>query len=536
MNTRATTAAILFWVSLALPNAAWSQVDTGTIRGTVTDASGRAVPNAQLSVKSAETGLSLNEATNGEGAYVFPPLRAGAYSVSVSAPGFTKETRSAVTLDVQQNAVVDFELKPGEVSTTVEVSAASPLLQTQDASVGQVFTAQEIDAMPLNGRNYTLLAQLTTGTTTPVAETRGLTASGSFVANGVPSIYNTYILDGITNNNNTVDFLNGAAYVVKPPVDAIREFKVQTSNFSSEFGRAAGAVVNAVLKSGTNQFHGDAWEFIRNDAMDGTDFFLNAGGQKKGEFRRNQFGFTVGGPVWIPRLYNGKNKTFIFGDYEGTRIRQAVPFVDSVPTANERNSGFTNYGDLLTAQGGTQKDLLGRTFALGTVFDPATTRTVTSGQVDPTSGMMPTGSGYVRDPFPNNIVPASRLDPVAVKLLSLFPAPNNPGIVNNMVTNPIKSINNSTMDIRLDHNFSEKDQTFLRVSMAWEPPVPADAALGETGGRRVRFAEGNQNNDVMNLGLERDAHILDASTVSEVRVGYSHVSTTRLRPSGIRAA
>ena len=318
--------------------------------------------------------------------------------------------------------------------------------------------------------------------------------------------------------------------MVKPPVDAIREFKVQTSNYSSEFGRAAGAVVNAVLKSGTNQVHGDAWEFIRNDAMDGTDFFLNAGGQKKGEFRRNQFGFTIGGPVWIPHLYNGKNKTFIFGDYEGTRIRQAVPFVDSVLTLNERNSGFTNYQDLVTYQSGTQKDLLGRTFALGTVFDPATTRTVTSGQIDLTSGTAATGSGYVRDPFPGNIVPVSRLDPVAVKLLGLFPAPNNPGIANNIVTNPIKSINNSTMDIRVDHNFSQKDQTFFRISMAWEPqflPTP----LGGLAEGASNFAEGNQNNDVMNLGWS-ETHIFNASTVNEIRVGYSHVSTTRLQPFG----
>ena len=265
-----------------------------------------------------------------------------------------------------------------------------------------------------------------------------MTASGSFIANGVPTIYNTYILDGITNNNNTVDFLNGAAYVVRPPVDAIQEFKVQTSNYSAEFARAAGAVVNAVLKSGTNQVHGDAWEFLRNDALDGTDYFLNAGNQKKGEFRRNQFGFTLGGPVVIPHLYNGKNKTFIFGDLEETRIRQAMPFVDSVPTLNEKNSGFTNFQDLITAQSGTQKDLLGRTFPWGG-FRSRRTRTVTSGQIDPVTGIAATGSGYVRDPFPETSFPPSRLDPVAVKLLNLFPAPNNPGIVNNIVTDPIKS-------------------------------------------------------------------------------------------------
>ena len=336
-----------------------AQVDTGTIRGTVTDSSSRSVPDASVEIESQETGFKLKSQTGSDGQYVFTPLHPGTFSVTVTISGFNKETRAGIKLDVQQSAVVDFALVPGQVSTTIQVSAAAPLLQTQDASVGQVFDAREIEELPLNGRNYTLLAQLTTGTTTPVPETRGLTASGSFIANGVPSIYNTYILDGITNNNNTVDFLNGAAYVVRPPVDAIQEFKVQTTNYSAEFARAAGAVVNAVIKSGTNRVHGDLWEFVRNDAFDATDFFLNAAGQKKGEFRRNQFGFTVGGPVVIPHLYNGKNKTFIFGDYEGTRIRQSVPFTDSVPTLNEHTSGFRDYSDLIAGQSGTQTDLLG---------------------------------------------------------------------------------------------------------------------------------------------------------------------------------
>ena len=427
--------------------------------------------------------------------------------------GFGKETKSGITLDVQQSAVVDFTLAPGQVSTSVEVEAITPLLQTQDASVGQVFTTHEIDTLPLNGRNYTLLAQLTAGTTTPVAETRGLTASGSFVANGVPSIYNTYILDGITNNNNTVDFLNGAAYVVRPPVDAIQEFKVQTSNYSAEFARAAGAVVNAVLKSGSNRIHGDLWEFLRNDALDGTDFFLNAGRQAKGEFRRNQFGFTLGGPVVIPHLYHGKNKTFFFVDYEGTRIRQATPYTDSVPTLNERNSGYTNFQDLITGQSGTQKDLLGRSSALGTIFDPATTRTVTSGVVDPATGITATGSGYVRDPFPNSIIPASRVDPVAVKLLNLFPVPNQPGIVNNIVTNPVKQDNNNTVDVRLDHNFSQQDQTFIRASIGSEPQV-LPSPLGGLAEGAASFAEGNQTNQVMNLAwmLKRTSFLLQPST------------------------
>ena len=520
----------LLAVTSILVISAWAQVDTGTIRGAVNDSTNKPIPGAEVTISNVATNFRQSGKSESDGTYIFTPLHAGTYAISVTMSGFGKETKTGITLDVQQNAIVDFKLSPGQVATAVEVTAATPLLQTQDASVGQVFDAHEIDTLPLNGRNYTLLAQLTTGTTTPVAETRGLTASGSFVANGVPSIYNTYILDGVTNNNNTVDFLNGAAYAVKPPVDAIQEFKVQTSNYSAEFARAAGAVVNAILKSGTNQVHGNAWEFLRNDALDGTDYFLNAGGQTKGEFRRNQFGFTLGGPVVIPHVYNGKNKTFIFGDYEGTRIRQAVVYTDSVPTLSEKNSGFTNFQDLITYQSGTQKDLLGRTFPLGQVFDPATTRTVTSGQIDAVTGTNATGSGYVRDPFPGNIIPVSRLDPVAVKLLNLFPAPNNPGILNNIVTDPIKQINNSTTDIRLDHNFSQKDQTFIRTSLAWEPQF-LPSPLGGLAEGAASFAEGNQTNDVIGIAWS-ETHVFSPSMVNEFRLGYSHINTIRLQPFG----
>ena len=513
---------------LSLVSVLHGQVDTGIILGTVTDPSGRAIPGAAVEIERPSTGLKFKLQTGPTGEYRSTPLHPGTYSVTVTVDGFNKETRTGITLDVQQSVVADVSMVPGKVASVVEVSEAPPLLQTQDASVGHVFQAKEIEELPLNGRNYTFLAQLTPGTTTPVPETRGLTASGSFISNGVPSIYNTYILDGITNNNNTVDFLNGAAYVVRPPVDALQEFKVQTSNYSAEFGHAAGAVVNAVIKSGTNQVHVDLWEFIRNDALDGTDFFLNAAGQKKGEFRRNQFGFTVGGPVFIPHLYNGKNKTFIFGDYEGTRIRQSIPFTDSVPTANEHNSGFTNFQDLIAGQSGTQTDLLGRTTPLGTIFDPATTRAVTTTVVDPVTGLQATGTGYVRDAFPNNIIPVSRLDPVSVKLLSLFPYPNKAGIVNNIVTNPKKSDNNDTTDIRLDHSFSEKDQFFVRASMGSEPQI-LPSPLGGLVEGAATFAEGTQTNSVMHYAWS-ETHVFSAAAVNEFRVGYSHVNTVRLQP------
>jgi hypothetical protein len=375
-----------------------------------------------------------------------------------------------------------------------------------------------------------LLAQLTPGVTAAAQESRGLAASGTFVANGVPSLYNNYLLDGIDNNNNTVDYLNGAAYAVRPPVDAIQEFKVQTSDFGAEFGRAGGAVVNAVLKSGTNDLHGRAWEFLRNDRLDATDFFLNSGGQRKGEFRRNQFGGTLGGPITIPHIYNGRNKTFFFVDYEGTRIRQALPFVSSVPTANERSSGFTNFADLIAGQSGSQTDLLGRGFALGTVFDPATTRPVTAGTMDPVTGQAATASGFVREPFANNIIPASRLDPVAVKILNLMPAPNRPGILNNYISNPVKTDDTNAFDVRVDHNFGSHDQTFARVSFASEPQFLPTPLPGLAGGAQS-FAEGDQSNRVLNIAWS-ETHVFSPTTVNEFRVGYHRIHTVRLQPFG----
>ncbi|HLJ17846.1 MAG TPA: TonB-dependent receptor [Bryobacteraceae bacterium] len=506
------------------------QVDTGTIRGAITDASGRVIPGATVTIKEEQTGLTLTTVSGAAGSYVFSPVRIGTYTVAATFTGFQKVEHPHVVVNVQQNVVVDFTLVPGQVTSVVEVTAGAPLLQTQDASVGQVVGSHEINSLPLNGRNYTLLAQLTAGVTTTVQETRGLTSSGSFVANGVPSIYNNYILDGIDNNNNTVDFLNGTAYAVRPPVDAIAEFKVQTSSFSAEFGRAGGAVVNAVLKSGTNQFHGDAWEFLRNDALDGTDFFLNANGQSKGEYRRNQFGFTLGGPIYIPHVYKGKNKTFFFVDYEGTRIRQALPFTDSVPTVNENASNFSNFSDLITGQSGTQTDDLGRTYALGTVFDPATTRAVTAGVKDPVTGQVATQTGYVRDPFPNNLVPLSRIDPVAVKLLDLFPLPNRPGILNNYTSDPVKSDNTDAFDVRVDHNFTDRDQTFARVSFYSEPQV-LPTPLGGLAEGASSFAEGNQSNDVLNVAWS-ETHMFSPTMVNEFRIGYHRIHTVRLQPFG----
>ncbi len=375
-----------------------AQVDAGAILGTVSDASGGSVHGATVTMTNEGTNASLSTTTGADGTYKFSPVKIGSYKLTATIQGFQTITTRNVVVNVGQDVVVDFTLKPGSVSETVEVQSSIPVLETQDASVGQVIDSHSVNDLPLNGRNFTFLAQLAAGVNTPQADTRGNAASGAFAANGLRPAQNNYLLDGIDNNSDTVDFLNGTNFVVLPPVDAIEEFKVQTSDFSAEFGRSGAAVLNATIKSGTNNFHGTAWEFFRNDKLDAADFFENAGGIKKGELRQNQFGLSAGGPVLIPKVYNGKNKLFFFADYEGLRRRQGTVLNGAVPTVAERNSNYTNFSDLITLQTGTESDVLcaslpciattpHRTVPIGTIFDPSTTRLVNAGQVDPVSGL-----------------------------------------------------------------------------------------------------------------------------------------------------
>lgn len=520
--------AALFGISVGVT----AQVDTGSILGTVRDTSGAVIPGAKVTLTNEDTGVSETTISASVGEYTFSPVKIGHYSVSAEFKGFQRVEHTRVTVDVQQRVLVNFVLPPGQTTQTVLVTGEPPPLQTQDASVGQVIAQREVNDLPLNGRNFTFLAQLAAGVTQDQEDTRGLGASGSFAANGSRPAQNNYLLDGIDNNANLVDFLNGTAYAVKPPVDAIQEFKIQTNDYSAEFGRSAGAILNATIKSGTNALHGDVWEFLRNDKLDAANFFENAGGIPKGEYRQNQFGFTLGGPI-------KKDRTFFFGDYEGTRIRQAIPSENTVPTALERDSGYTNLSQLLT-QGGTRTDVLGRTYALGQVFDPATTRAVTCGVPDSVTGItipcngMAAGSqvGFVREPFAGNILPASRLDPNAIKLLNLYPAPNGPSLFNNYSADPILRNDANQFDTRIDHNFSEKDSIFGRVTYVDNPefipgPFPGIADGGS-------FADGDQTAKSSN-SVVSETHSFSPNLVNEVRAGFNRIATTRLQPNGTTA-
>ena len=347
-----------------------AQVDTGSISGIVSDPSGAVIHDATVTLTNEGTNAKLTTTAGSGGDYTFTPVRIGSYSITATYPGFQTTTQKNIVVNVGASVVANFTLKPGQVAETVEVTSAAPVLETQDASVGQVINARNVNNLPLNGRNFTFLAQLAAGVNSPQADTRGNAASGAFAANGSRPAQNNYLLDGIDNNSDTVDFLNGTNFVVLPPVDAIQEFKVQTTDFSAEYGRSGAAVLNATIKSGTNSFHGAGWEFFRNDKLDAADYFERVGNTtKKGELRLNQFGVAVGGPII-------KNKVFIFGDYEGLRRRQGSPHTGTVPTALERSSGYTNFQEMITGQTGTQTDLLGRTMPTGTILDPATTRAV----------------------------------------------------------------------------------------------------------------------------------------------------------------
>ncbi len=528
LNHKLCSILALLLAALALPTGALGQVDQGSISGTVKDTSGGSIAGANVTLTNQDTGVTQVMTTNALGEYIFAPIKIGTYSITAEFKGFQKVQQNNVKVDVQQKVLADITLPPGASAETVVVNEAPPALQTQDASVGQVIEEREVKSLPLNGRNFTFLAQLSAGVTQDQADTRGLGQSGSFAANGLRPAQNNYLLDGLDNNANLVDFLNGTAYAVRPPVDAIQEFKVETNDYSAEMGRSAGAVLNATIKSGSNQFHGSAWEFLRNDKFDAANFFENSGGIPKGKYRQNQFGATFGGPI-------KKDKTFFFMDYEGTRIRQAVPYVSTVPTALERSSGYTNLSELLT-QGGTRTDVLGRTYALGQVFDPSTTRAVTCGVPDTVTGITaPCGSspagtqlGFVREPFAGNLIPAGRLDPNAIKLLNLYPAPSSGGLFNNFASNPALANNVDQFDVRVDHSFSQKDNIFGRLSFVENPTfIPGPFGGIADGGS---FSTGDQLAKSWNSVLS-ETHAFSPTLINEARAGYNRIASSRLQPN-----
>ena len=433
----------LMLCALSAALTAHAQVDTGSLVGTVRDASEAVLANATVIAANSETGVSTRVTTNAGGEYVLTPLHIGTYSISVEAAGFQKEIRTGIVLNVQQNIRLDFSLRVGSVSQTTVVTGAAPLVETEDASLGDVITSTQVEQLPLNGRRYTDLATLTTGvakiTEGPVngasTPTNG-NAGGDFSVNGTRGDQNNFILDGVDNNSN-----DNGDLAFTSSVDAIAEFKVQTSNYSAEFGRSAGAVINATTKSGSNDIQGSAWEFFRNDALDARGYFESPG-QPKAPYRQNQFGGTIGGPI-------AKSHLFYFLDYEGTRIGLDQTDITTVPTVPEQKGDFS---DILGDQKGT--DPLGRPVYNNEIYDPSTTRSVNGNTVrdgfgfDPATGLPIPGQA--------NII-TNGLSSVGLNYAALYPAPTSPGsFANNYQINAPGNEQINQMDARVDENLTSK--------------------------------------------------------------------------------
>ncbi len=465
--------------------AASAQVDQGTIAGIVSDQTGAVIPNAQVTVTNIDTGLTLQTTSNDSGIFVVSPLKIGNYKVSGTAPGFQTVVRENLHLDAQQRMGVNLILHPGAVSQTVTVTDAPELLQTEDSGVKQVISTQTINDTPLNGRNWVYIAQLTAGVAPPFGNTRG-SGTGDFVANGQRTEQNNFILDGVDNNTNLVDFLNGASYVMRPPPDALSEFQLQTSNFSAEFGHSAGAVMSASIKSGTNKIHGDLWEYIRNTSLDATQW--NAASVQP--YHQNQFGATLGVPIW-------KNHLFYFGDAEANRIIYYNPSVSSVPDVKMRGGDFS--------------ELLDPSFT----SNPQPVYLYPANTADSSAGHPPLScNGQV------NVLCPGQINPIAQKILSLYPTPNQNlnQNYNNLNQNIPYSDDTFQWDQRLDWNINTVDQAYVRYSYAKE--VKSNGTLlGPT-------LDGNGYGGVSDSNLFEnfmlsETHIFTQKLTNEFRFGYN---------------
>ena len=401
------------------------------ITGRVTDRTGAVVPGTSITVISAATGAERKVVTNEDGYYTVPLLLPGEYRVAVEHDGFKPIARSGIILEVDQRAELDFTLEVGVVSERVEVTAAATQLNTVEGSQGQVIENRRIVELPLNGRTYDDLALLSAGTVQPLPGAR----FAGFSSGGMRNTQNSFLLDGVDNNPVELAGAQRRSEMVQPSIDAIQEFKVQTNAYAAEYGRAMGAVVNLTTKSGTNNFHGAVFEFLRNEKFDAKNFFDPPG--PKPPFKRNQYGFAVGGPVLIPKIINGKNKVFFFTDYEGTKIRQTSTNTSTVPTLSMRTGDFS---DLLKQ----------RNLAI----------------IDPTTGA----------PFPGNLIREDRIDRVARTLINLYPAPQIPAVGSNFVYLSPAPQNWSKFDIRSDVNLGAKDNAFWRISKQ-DNSTPASLTL-----------------------------------------------------------
>jgi hypothetical protein len=500
-------------VGLLVTLCLFAQRDLSTVLGTVSDPQGGVVPNAKVVITEDATGISYEVTTNSAGEYIRTTIKPGLYTITAEASGFKKSVQKGVELTSGGRTAIPITLTVGEVNQSVEITASAPLLQTESTVIGQEINSRQTNELPLGGtRVFTFLARLSPGVVPGEPGARD-EAGGSFSANGVRSNgQNNFLLNGVDNNVNVIDFLNQAAYVVGPSVEAIGEITVLTNGYNAEYGRGAGGVVNVTLKSGTNELHGTLFEFLQNDALNANTWENNKNGAARGVAKQNQFGAAIGGPIL-------KNKLFMFGDYQGTRIASNSQSLNlgiggnlTIPTAAQINGNFSQLLGSTTV--GT--DSAGNAIKQGTIFDPASTRTV--------------NGGLVRTPFPGNIIPASRFDPAAAKILKLFPStntvfPTSGSYPQNdfFIVTPVSN-NYDQGDGRVDYHLSDKDSLF--GSLSWSnrnqsngPPLPG--ALDAT------YFASQAEQDLARNAMMSFTHVFNPTIISETRVAFTRLVTSR---------
>ena len=473
-------ALVFLCIGAVLMSSATAQiVDTARISGVIRDSSGARISSATVSFRNQATGSSFGLRSNSEGLYITPPLAPGDYELKVQAVGFSSLIQQ-VHLELAQRASVDFTLNVGPTNETVEVRAPAPLLESESSTLSNERTEVDVVNLPLNGRNFAKLMGLTAGVVATNTQFQGLLALAgargdtSYSVNGLRSEENHFLIDGISDNENH----NGLGVIIFPPVDAVQEFRQETSVADARYGHGGGGTINLIFKSGTSKYHGSLFEFLRNADLDARNFF----DKSKPAFHLNQFGATFGGPIG-----NRKDPhTFFFVDGEGTRRDQGLTYVSTVPTPAMRGGNFSQLPQVL---------------------------------LDPTSQVPLAGGGFSRSPFRGNVVSPGLIDPVGLKLIGLYPLPNLPGVANNFLYQPSYRVTSDQGDLRLDHRFSDVDDGFVRYGQAradiTQPGrLPAPAVGGAVSG----FL-----NEPSLQAVLSETHTFAPRTVNTARFGWSRV-------------
>ena len=418
---------ITLLVVMMLPGFILAQSSDAVLVGIVVDSSGSVLPGSTVAATNTATGVTRQVVSNETGAYQIGPLTPGTYEVRSSRTGFKTKIQNNVILQTGATLKVDFSLDVGDIAERVEVTATAPMLQTQETSVGGVITTSQLERIPVNGRNYTRLLVLMPGTS-DVRRSQGrgdLSGAQMVSVNGQRTQDNNYSLDGVDNNMMFMNSPGGS-----PPMDSIQEFRVATGN-SAEFGRSAGASVNVAIKSGSRDLHGSFYEYFRNDQLDANEFFANRQGRGKVPFRQNQYGVSIGGPVVIPKVYAGRDKTFWFASWEGFRRRRGQTAQNAVPTDAMRTGDFSG----LTTR----------------IYDPLTGTPNAQGQI-------------IRQPFPGNVIPQNRINPGMKSVVDLLmPRANRPGLTNNFLQTEGVSNDRDMFVARVDHSFGQNDVIWGRM-------------------------------------------------------------------------